>query len=256
MKKIDCDGIIFDIDGVLIDVTKSFRKVCKITARYVLKNKYNRTVNVTDEDVKEMKSIPGFNNDWDLSFALTKLFLSGITRKDFKTKVFKVSDKVKQSTEYLEIRDVFETFYWGSEIFPDLRKKNAPFIFKKGLVNNESLLINRHLLKLLAKKYKLGIASGRTKFETLFAFKKFKILDFFPEKYLVTDDDTTLKKPNPAPLLEAKKRMEVKKPIYIGDTVNDVLAAKNANMPCVYIGSEKLGDYQIKNVNQLMEVIS
>ncbi len=255
MNKLNCDGIIFDIDGVLIDVSKSFREVNKLTVSYILKNKYNKQVKVTDKDVKAMKNIPGFNSDWDLSFALTQLYLKRISRKDYKDKVKLVSNKVKQGFEYLEIRNVFETFYWGSNLFSDIQKKNSPFIFREGLVNNESLLIERDLLGLLAKKYKLGTASGRTRYETLYGLKKLKILDLFTKKNLVCEEDTTDKKPNPAPLLEAKKRMGVKKPVYIGDTINDVLAAKNAKMPCIYIGSEKLGDYQIKNINQLMEVI-
>lgn len=254
MKKINCDGIIFDIDGVLIDATTSFREVNKITVQYILKNKYNQKIEVSDEDVKMMKSIPGFNSDWDLSFALTKLLLKGIPRKDFKDKVNKVSKKIQRSPEYIEIQDVYETFYWGSRIFSKLRQRQAPFIFKQGFVNNEFLLINKNLLKLLSRKYKLGVASGRTKFETLYGFERFKLLNLFPEKYLVTGDDTN-QKPDPASLLEAKKRMKVQIPIYIGDTINDVLAAKNAGMPCIFVGKEKLGDVQIQNTNQLGEVV-
>ena len=78
--------------------------------------------------------------------------------------------------------------------------------------------------------------------------------NFFPEKFIVTGDDTA-QKPDPACLVEAKKRMESKNAIYIGDTINDVLAARSAGMPCIFVGKEKLGDVQIKHTNQIVEVL-
>ena len=47
------------------------------------------------------------------------------------------------------------------------------------------------------------------------------------------------------------KRIKSKQPIYIGDTINDVIAAKKAGMKSVFVGND-LGDYQIKNVNNLL----
>ncbi len=49
--------------------------------------------------------------------------------------------------------------------------------------------------------------------------------------------------------------MQVEKPIYVGDTISDMIAAKKAKMPSVFIGNSCLGDFQIINVNKLLEVL-
>jgi phosphoglycolate phosphatase-like HAD superfamily hydrolase len=49
--------------------------------------------------------------------------------------------------------------------------------------------------------------------------------------------------------------MMVTRPIYVGDTINDVIAAKSAGMKCIFVGKQNLGDIQLSNVNQLQEVL-
>ncbi len=49
--------------------------------------------------------------------------------------------------------------------------------------------------------------------------------------------------------------MEIKTPVYVGDTINDVIAAKKANIPCIFVGKGKLGDMQITDINNLQEVL-
>jgi len=58
------DGLIFDMDGVLIDVTQSYREAIRQTAGYFLKR------NVLISEVNEIKNKVGMNNDWDATYAL------------------------------------------------------------------------------------------------------------------------------------------------------------------------------------------
>ncbi len=68
-------------------------------------------------------------------------------------------------------------------------------------------------------------------------------------------EEVKKEKPDPEGLLKAKHKLRVKIPIYIGDTINDCLAAKSAGMLSIFIGKEILGDYQINNVNKLKGMI-
>lgn len=256
MKKINCDGIIFDVDGVLIDVKKSFLLSIKKTTEYVLKNWYNKKINVAQKDVETIKKIKGFNNDWDATYALIDLIKQDISRQSFGSFVKLVSKKTQKNKRYREIRLIFDTFYWGSEFFAKQYKTQSSFTNKIGLFKKEKQLIEEDMLASLAKNYSLGIATGRNKFEVDYGLLTFKAIEkYIPRGNIITEDDVPFTKPHPASLLEVKKQMNVQNPVYIGDSINDVLAAKNANMPSIYIGKEKLGDYQLENVNQIMEVL-
>ena len=255
MKKINCDGIIFDMDGVLIDVTNSCRLATRKTVNFYLKQTGLKT-KATKQDVDAIKLIPGFNNDWDAAFVLYELLAKGISRDNFEKRTKPLKPSVKQNLKYLLIRDIWQIFYLGNNEFERVEKREAFFENTKPLRFQEKLLISTDFLKqLITRNIKLAIATSRPRQEALFALRQFKLEEYFPKEYLIAQEDTPKEKPFPDPLIEAVKRMKVKNPIYVGDTINDCLAAKKANIPSVYVGKESLGDYQIKNVNQLMEVI-
>jgi len=58
--------LIFDIDGVLADVSKSYRAAIKKTSEYFTKE------NVSFEEIQKYKNERRFNNDWDLTEAIIK----------------------------------------------------------------------------------------------------------------------------------------------------------------------------------------
>ena len=80
MKKyIDIGCIIFDIDGVLIDVTKSYNEAIKKTIHFVVGSmikKYNLKDLVTDKIILKFRQTGGFNNDIDTSYAISLALLS------------------------------------------------------------------------------------------------------------------------------------------------------------------------------------
>ena len=74
------DILIFDMDGVLIDVSKSYRKTIRRTIQIYLENclgfERGRRAWITDEEISLFKSAGGFNNDWDLTSGLLLYLLS------------------------------------------------------------------------------------------------------------------------------------------------------------------------------------
>jgi phosphoglycolate phosphatase-like HAD superfamily hydrolase len=71
--------VIFDMDGVLIDVSNSYREVVRLSVvtylRVVLGADSLPGDVVTLADVDEVKKSGGFNNDWDLTCAIIDLLL-------------------------------------------------------------------------------------------------------------------------------------------------------------------------------------
>lgn len=80
MRKFHLDVLIFDIDGVLIDVTESYRQAIRQTVRLYLEAalglaQYEGEL-VSPLDVAAFKMAGGFNNDWDLTTGLLYYFAS------------------------------------------------------------------------------------------------------------------------------------------------------------------------------------
>lgn len=132
--------LIFDIDGVLVDVSNSYRKAIKKTV-FVFTKKL-----VTDLNIQELKNKTGFNNDWDLTEELIRK--QGIT------------------IEKEIIIEKFQYFYMG-----DNRRK--------GLIDNERWIMDKTLLKELSKKYDLIIFTGRPKKEAEYVLEKNNVGQFF-----------------------------------------------------------------------------
>jgi phosphoglycolate phosphatase-like HAD superfamily hydrolase len=72
------DYIIFDIDGVLIDVKKSYNEAIKNTVQFIVRNLIKRDLKnlVTDKIILKFRQTGGFNNDADTSYAISLALLS------------------------------------------------------------------------------------------------------------------------------------------------------------------------------------
>ncbi len=79
------DVLIFDMDGVLIDVSKSYRQAIQKTVQIYMETclGFNKAREdwITPDEISLFKSTGGFNNDWDLTsgILLYRLSLSGIS---------------------------------------------------------------------------------------------------------------------------------------------------------------------------------
>lgn len=78
--KIKLDVLVFDVDGVLIDVSGSYRNAIRQTVQLYLEAclrlpSYGGDL-VSQEDVAAFKLAGGFNNDWDLTTGILKYFLT------------------------------------------------------------------------------------------------------------------------------------------------------------------------------------
>ncbi len=79
------DTVIFDMDGVLLDITGSIRAVNCLAVPFYLREvlgwKSSDAI-LTSADIEMFKHVGGFNDDWDLTHALTLLYLTkGLTSR-------------------------------------------------------------------------------------------------------------------------------------------------------------------------------
>lgn len=222
------DCVLFDMDGVLVDVKDSYRKAIEETANWHLGRNGGKAIG--QKEVSMIKSIVGFNNDWDATFAIVKAGgrLEGIARAE------PLSSEEKKCKLYAELRGKFQSAYLN------------------GLIRNEPALASKEVFEmLLASGKKIGIVTGRPRAEAEFALRNNGWEGFFQKEGIVALEDCDEEKPSPKPLLLAAQRLGAARPAYVGDNASDAAACRAAKMPCVIVGFAAKGDWNVGKTNDI-----
>jgi pyrophosphatase PpaX len=149
---------------------------------------------VTRTELHRWKNRPGFNDDWKLSHAWVRA-LGG----DF---------------EFEEVKSKFQKIYWG---------KNG-----RGNVAQEKWLLPRGTLRRLQKTAQLAIFTGRVWREMDYTLDRARVREFFNP--ILTVEDVTRPKPDPEGLLKILGGRPPSDSLYVGDNVDDALAAQAAGI--------------------------
>jgi len=152
---------------------------------------------VTRSELHRWKNRPGFNDDWKLSHAWVR--------------------QIGRDLSYEEVKRRFQEIYWG--------KKST------GNVRREKWLLPHANLKRLASIAPLGIFTGRIYRELDYTLDRWKVRKFFQR--IITVEDVSKPKPDPEGLIKILAGRVPASAIYVGDNVDDVLAANAARIPFV-----------------------
>jgi histidinol-phosphate aminotransferase len=178
-------ALLFDMDGVLVDVSGSYRAAIVGTAM-------GFGVQLLDDEISRAKAKGGANNDWELTLRL--LAAHGV------------------ESSLAEVTRRFEALYQGTPGKPGLR-------------STERLLISGESLARMAARLPLAIVTGRPRKDAQRFLDEAGIGAHF--KALVSMDDGPLK-PDPAPVRLALQRLGVARAWMLGDTQDDMAAARAA----------------------------
>ena|SRR5882762_2964974 len=185
--------LVFDVDGVLVDVRGTYWRSALQTVRHITGKR------VTYAELHRWKSKPGFNDDWSMVSAWVS--------------------SLGHPTSYEEARAAFEKFYWGSDGQP-------------GNVRNEKLLVTQWQIEKWAQHFELNLFTGRTRQEFSFTFEKWPATKYF--RTIITMDDAK-RKPHPEGLHKILGERDPATALYLGDNIDDALAAREANVPFMAI---------------------
>ena len=251
------DTIIFDCDGVLIDITKSYDLAIIKTTQYVLENfsKINNSINVDFKIIDGFKSTGGFNDEVDLTYAailsLTAAKKLGKDPVEFIFNVIKNCDSngiitvekyLESQTDISEIKNqlsypgthhdntlyqIFDQIFYGPELYKKLFDKDSNFL-EPGLIEQDDVIINNSLLELLEKKFnsKIAMVTGRGKESVNYSLKDLLKRFDLKNSVFLEDESRDLAKPNPKPLLDSIKGMNGSSTLYVGDSMEDFIMAK------------------------------
>ena len=202
--KVKAKTLLLDMDGVLAEVSKSYRSAIIATC-----HAFGAT-SVTFDVVKEWKTRGGCNNDWVLSLALIK------------------SDPLgNKDCTLQEVTDVFEALYQGDQ--------NRP-----GLYTLESLIPSKETLQRLREKCGLNnmaIVTGRPRKDCNKFLQDYAIDHLFDVCVCMEDGPP---KPNPFPVQRALELMGVQPSdsvIMVGDTPDDIRSALAAGCRAVGVAT-------------------
>jgi len=198
MAKNNVKALLLDMDGVLAEVSQSYRACILSTC-----HKYGAT-STTHETISQWKAKGGCNNDWKLSF--------DIIQSDPNTPL--------QTKEMLTLEDVtnsFEEMYQGTEE-------------QEGKYKLETLIPTAELIETLYEKSngKMAIVTGRPRKDCMKFLEDFNIEQYFPVCVCMEDGPH---KPHPFPVLEACRLLNLEPGldvIMVGDTPDDIKSAEEA----------------------------
>ena len=196
--------LVFDMDGVLVDVSGSYREATR-QAAYTFLTDCKGGELLPDplfslEELAAVKQSGGLNNDWDMTHRVISLLLvmadtygSGRAQWD----VTPLADYLRSTRRPLSaimesgrlskaadgfytgdvgsgniIKQIFQEIYLGQELFKETYGFAPQYCVQDGLILKEKLFTPRLLLQKLADGNTLAIATGRPKSEALYPLKK------------------------------------------------------------------------------------
>ena len=261
MKADEFDSIIFDCDGVLIDVTKSYDTTINKTISYVLKEIANITVDtpLTNEILLRFKSTGGFNDEIDITYAGILCFIAAEKlNKDSTELILDVLNEADNSgIAYIEnflseidvdisdvkarlgypstekndlIHSTFDQLFFGPELYSKIFQKKSKFS-EKGFIENDNVIVNSDLIEILKKKFndKIAIVTGRG-FNAISPSLKETLNQFNIENSVFLEDEPRdLAKPNPQSLIRSMKGLDSENCLYVGDSMEDMILAQKAS---------------------------
>lgn len=133
------EALLFDLDGVLADVSRSYRAAILGTAQGL-------GVALTSADVEQAKARGGANDDWELTWRL-------VTERGADASLAEVTER-------------FERLYQGTPRTPGLAATEAP------LVDRERLLAWR-------SRFRTAVVTGRPRADALQFLERFDLLEAF-----------------------------------------------------------------------------
>jgi HAD superfamily hydrolase (TIGR01548 family) len=182
--------VIFDVDGVLVDVRGSFHRSIIDTIHFFTGQR------VAYAEIHQWKNRSGYNDDW----RLTTDWIASLGHK----------------VPFAEVKARFQKFYWGT--------KGRP-----GNVSREKWLVTHSRLERWSRRADLALFTGRTRRELRHTLKGSPVNGLF--RRAVTMDDVKKGKPDPEGLRMLLDGTPPREAVYLGDNIDDALAAKRAGVP-------------------------
>ncbi len=195
-EKISLRALLFDMDGVLVDVSRSYRRAIEETVEHFTGRQ------ILPDTIQRYKNAGGFNDDWKLTHAI-------------------VTD-TGMGVPFSRVVSEFQRRYRGDEW--------------DGFIAEEPPLVSRDALRKLCENRVMGIVTTRPQDEAQWTLSKFGWKEYFPlvvarEKHEGRFKPDPFALQHALAILDAAGRpVSTTECAYVGVTVDDMRAARKADM--------------------------
>ena len=255
------DGIIFDCDGVLVDVADSYGATIVRTVAHVLgRLGIGGAPPLTPRMMQAFKDTGAFNNEIDLSYAAILMMAASIRAhvdvegtaaafvscgglrdaEQIASGMCDVSDLVGRMSypgADSMVQEVFDQIFYGPRLYKKLTGRESQF-GEPGLIERERVLLDGAMSEWLAARFgsSVGMVTGRGHESALHTLGH--ALDVFNAagSAFLEDGPRHMAKPNPASLVSAIDAMGVRRCVYVGDSAEDLMMARAADRDVVFVG--------------------
>ena len=251
MNLSNVEGVIFDCDGVLVDITESYDETIRKTVKYVLESFAGITdsIYIDGKIIDGFKATGGFNDEVDLTYvAILSLVAAKKIDKDQQETIWDVMSNCKDiatAEKYIKaditsmikkleypgktslLRQIFNELFYGPKLYKKIFSKDSKFS-ELGLIEQDHVILNNDLMKKLSQKFgiKIAMLTGRGLESVKYSLEKYLEKFDIENSIFLEDMPRSLAKPNPVTLHQCFDAMNCKKIIYVGDSMEDLLMAK------------------------------
>ena len=239
------DAVVLDVDGVLVDVADSYRRAVVESLDRV----YGETVERAA--IQQFKDAGGFNDDWDLTYAIALYLLArreGLDRDvDGFTDVVAASggglagaeavvadllepaarERARAAWGPERLHAVFQQLYLGANLYWELEGAEPDELpDHDGFIHDEPTIVTEATIADLTDRFDVGVVTGRPKTEADIALSRIGLS--LPDEHVFTMDSDLPGKPDPSQLVELADRFDSEATVFVGDTLDDVRTAVRA----------------------------
>ena len=249
------DSIIFDCDGVLVDIRNSYDHAINKTISAIMNELFHEKISdvVTSKILYGLKSVGGFNDEVAVVYAIIMtLVASKKSNIEFEKLINDVIDNanesginsidsyfINQNIDLIEIKSkldyensrkvsyihqIFNQLFYGPTLYEKIFNEKSQFT-ERPLIDLDNIILDDDLMSKLKNRFgtKISTVTGRGNFAFSYSMKNF--LDNFDVKNSVFLEDRPLKlaKPNPESLIESISGINSKCSLYIGDSMEDLM---------------------------------
>ena len=249
------DAIIFDCDGVLVDIRNSYDHAINKTISAIMNELFHEKISdvVTSKILYGLKSVGGFNDEVAVVYAIIMtLVASKKSNIEFEKLINDVIDNanesginsidsyfINQNIDLIEIKSkldyensrkvsyihqIFNQLFYGPTLYEKIFNEKSQFT-ERPLIDLDNIILDDDLMSKLKNRFgtKISTVTGRGNFAFSYSMKNF--LDNFDMKNSVFLEDRPLKiaKPNPKSLIESISGINSKCSLYIGDSMEDLM---------------------------------
>ncbi len=249
------DSIIFDCDGVLVDIRNSYDYAINKTISAIMNELFDDKISnvVNSKILYGLKASGGFNDEVAVVYAVVmtlvaskksnlkfeKLIIdvinnaneSGINSIDnyfinqnIDLKEIKLKLDYENSRKISYIHRIFNQLFYGPKLYEEIFKEKSQFS-EKPLIDLDNIVLDDNLMSKLKTRFgnKISTVTGRGNFAFSYSMKNY--LDNFDMKNSVFLEDRSLElaKPNPESLIESISGINSKCSLYIGDSMEDLM---------------------------------